>query len=483
MGRSESGRASVATAMCDARFTRRERLLQGDLGALPDLGLRAPGSARSHPVLPGAHQRGVSLSRGLQLDHAHRHPEARSCPPRVVRAPVGLRAGHRSDRRRRCRRGRGHRGRSHGAVLGRGLYTPRSAIPVRLFTRDDSPIDGAVFRRRIERALAHRREIGLPSAVPGHETDAFRLVHAEGDGLPSLTIDMFADVAVVQLNTIGVKLREGVVFDALQATLAPRAIIDRTPAAQAKMEGFEPAAGVVRGDRTVDALRFQERGLRYGSALAHTEDGVLLRSAGAPGARRAARARAARARRLLVRGELRDGGGARGAAEVVAVDESAVAVEIGADARDGTGSPIASSTCARTRARPSGGLAARRLRPRHLRSAQARALARRQGRRARRLRASLRPRAAPRGRAASSSSARAPARSASTSSPARSPSAPATRACRRRSSIGISRAGITRCPRPSRGAVLEGADRARGDALTCCPSRASPPPRRAGSTA
>src|SRR4051812_148158 len=151
----------------------------------------------------------------------------------------------------------------HGTILGRGLYTPRSAIPVRLFTRDDTPIDGAVFRRRIERALAHRRELGLPSAAPGHETDAFRLVHAEGDGLPSLTIDVFADVAVVQLNTIGVKLREGVVFDALQATLAPRAILDRTPASQAKMEGFEPAAGVVRGDRTIDALRFQERGIRY----------------------------------------------------------------------------------------------------------------------------------------------------------------------------------------------------------------------------
>ena len=40
----------------------------------------------------------------------------------------------------------------HGTVLGRGLYTPRSAIPVRLFTRDDTPIDGAVFRKRIERA-------------------------------------------------------------------------------------------------------------------------------------------------------------------------------------------------------------------------------------------------------------------------------------------------------------------------------------------
>src|SRR5262249_25811508 len=98
----------------------------------------------------------------------------------------------------------------HKTVLGRGLYSPKSAIPVRIFTREDQPIDGALFRKRIERAIAHRRELGLPNTASGHETDAFRLVHAEGDDLPSLTIDLFGDVAVVQLNTIGVKLREGV---------------------------------------------------------------------------------------------------------------------------------------------------------------------------------------------------------------------------------------------------------------------------------
>jgi len=220
----------------------------------------------------------------------------------------------------------------HGTVLGRGLYTPRSAIPVRLFTRDDTPIDGAVFRRRIERAIAHRRELGLPSVVPGHETDAYRLVHAEGDGLPSLTIDIFADVAVVQLNTIGVKQREGVVFDALQATLAPRAIIDRTPATQAKMEGFEPSVGVVRGDRTVDALRFQERGLRYEIPLS------LTQKTGFYFDQRALRARVeqlARGRRVLDAysfvGSFAMAAARGGATEVVAVDESAVAIEVGAE--------------------------------------------------------------------------------------------------------------------------------------------------------
>jgi 23S rRNA (cytosine1962-C5)-methyltransferase len=220
----------------------------------------------------------------------------------------------------------------NGNVLGRGLYTPRSAIPVRMFTREDAPIDGALFRRRIERAIAHRKELGLPSALPGHETDAYRLVHAEGDGLPSLTVDVFGDVLVVQLNTIGVKMREGVIFDALTAALSPRAIIDRTPASVARLEGFEPASGVVRGDVGVDELTFVERGLHYAIPLSMGQKtGFYLDQ-------RALRARVeqlSRGRRVLDAfafvGTFSLAAARGGATEVVAVDESALALEVGAE--------------------------------------------------------------------------------------------------------------------------------------------------------
>jgi len=149
---------------------------------------------------------------------------------------------------------------SRGNTLGRGLYSPGSAIPVRLFTRDaNTPIDGALFASRIERAIARRAALGLPSAA----TSAVRLVHAEGDDLPGLVVDQLGDVVAVQMGTIGLKRRDGVILDLLGKFLKPRAIIDRTPLTHAKTEGFSPTQGVVRGDSTIDAFEFSERGLKF----------------------------------------------------------------------------------------------------------------------------------------------------------------------------------------------------------------------------
>lgn len=152
-----------------------------------------------------------------------------------------------------------------GKLLGSGLYSPASAIAVRLFTRSDRPIDGELFRQRIAEARARRTRAGLPSFEPGRETTGYRLVHGEGDQLPGLIVDVFDDVLVVQLNTIGIKRREGAVLDALSATLAPRAIIDRTSASVKRLEGFDPGSGVIRGDAT--SLVFRERGFAYDIGL------------------------------------------------------------------------------------------------------------------------------------------------------------------------------------------------------------------------
>lgn len=215
-----------------------------------------------------------------------------------------------------------------GNLLGRGFYTPGSAIPVRLLVRDArTHLDVAFFRARIERAIALRASLGLPN----EHTNGFRLVHAEGDGLPGLIVDRFGDVLAIQLGTFGMKERDALVHEALSVAVGPRAIVDRTSPRTAKAEGFEASGGVVRGDE-VRELVLVERGLRFRIPL------ELGQKTGFYFDQRPLRARVeqlAHGKRVLDAycyvGAFAVAAARGGAREVVAVDESALAVEVGAE--------------------------------------------------------------------------------------------------------------------------------------------------------
>ncbi len=220
-----------------------------------------------------------------------------------------------------------------GEPLGRALYSPRSAIVARLFSRDPgAALDPEFFERRIRRALARRSAQGLPDAG----TSGFRAVHAEGDGLPGLIVDVLGDVGAVQWGTVGLARRAPSLLDALERIFQPRAIVERTSAKIAQQEGFEAQAGVRRGDPSVSEFRFAERGLRYDIPL------TLAQKTGFYFDQRPLRARVeelSRGRRVLDTycyvGSIALAAARGGASEVVAVDTSAPALEVGAHvARD-----------------------------------------------------------------------------------------------------------------------------------------------------
>jgi 23S rRNA (cytosine1962-C5)-methyltransferase len=215
-----------------------------------------------------------------------------------------------------------------GKLLGRGFYSPGSAIPVRLLVRDaDTRLDASFFRARFEHALVVRRSIGLA----GEPTTGFRVVHAEGDGLPGLIVDRYAEVLAIQVGTLGMKQRESMVVQALAAVAGPRTIVDRTSAQTAKLERFRPSSGVVFGD-AVNTLEFSERGLRFRIPL------ELGQKTGFYFDQRSLRARVeelARDKRVLDAyayvGAFAIAAARGGAREVIAVDESALALEVGAE--------------------------------------------------------------------------------------------------------------------------------------------------------
>jgi 23S rRNA (cytosine1962-C5)-methyltransferase len=87
-----------------------------------------------------------------------------------------------------------------GQWVGRGFYNGHSRIALRVLTADPTePIDAAFFVRRLERAAVLRQQwLGLDAI-----TNAYRLVHAEGDGLSGLVVDRFSDILVLEFFSAG----------------------------------------------------------------------------------------------------------------------------------------------------------------------------------------------------------------------------------------------------------------------------------------
>ncbi len=130
--------------------------------------------------------------------------------------------------------------RADQSALGVAMFNPHSLVAARLLDRDAArPIGRRFFARRLERALRLRKRL--------FEPPHYRLIHAEADGLPGLVVDRFAGVLVVQSNAAGMARLEPLVLDALDALLAPEAIVLRNDSPARALEGLTPDTRVTKG--------------------------------------------------------------------------------------------------------------------------------------------------------------------------------------------------------------------------------------------
>jgi 23S rRNA (cytosine1962-C5)-methyltransferase len=127
-----------------------------------------------------------------------------------------------------------------GRPLAWGFFNPTSKIAVRVLTRRERPIDRDFLSERIRNAVAHRDTI-----LPGRP--ARRLVNSEGDLLPGLIVDQYADVLVVQCTTAGIDRRLSVIVEILCELIHPRAILERNDIPVRAHEGLEQRTGVLFG--------------------------------------------------------------------------------------------------------------------------------------------------------------------------------------------------------------------------------------------
>jgi 23S rRNA (cytosine1962-C5)-methyltransferase len=124
----------------------------------------------------------------------------------------------------------------HGRFFGWAFYNARSQIVLRMFSREVDRPDDTLLARRIAQAVALRRDI----LHLDRTTDAYRLVHAEGDGLTGLVADRFGQYVVIEIFSLAMFQRLGQIQDAfVDAGLSVREFVARVDKGVAQQEGID----------------------------------------------------------------------------------------------------------------------------------------------------------------------------------------------------------------------------------------------------
>ncbi|MEN5117960.1 class I SAM-dependent rRNA methyltransferase [Luteimonas sp. TWI662] len=142
-----------------------------------------------------------------------------------------------------------------GEWIGRGFYNGHSRIAVRILeTHPDVPVDAGWFSRKIADAVALRREVLGLDAV----SDAWRVVHSEGDGISGLVVDRYGDLLVVEFFSAGAFRHRDWIFEALREQFPGCRFHSFADEHVQKQESFD-----FRGSTPAEPAIITEHGVRF----------------------------------------------------------------------------------------------------------------------------------------------------------------------------------------------------------------------------
>jgi len=158
---------------------------------------------------------------------------------------------------------------SKGAALGTAHYSDSSQISLRMLADRPESIGREFYLRRLAGAEAYRKRI-----VTG--SNAYRLVHGEGDQLPGLVIDRYGDYFTLQTLDQGMDRAKAEIASCLEELFAPKAIVERNDVAVRKRESLALTSGVVTGEAP-EAVMVEMNGLQLFADLLHGQKtGIFL---------------------------------------------------------------------------------------------------------------------------------------------------------------------------------------------------------------
>ena len=141
------------------------------------------------------------------------------------------------------------------AHIGMGLWSPASLISLRMLTHEERAIDGAFWHERVAAAAAYRAQLA-PRA------NAYRLVHGEGDGLPSLIVDRYESWLVVQLLSAGLERYRDAIVAALLDVASPAGILARNDVPVRDHERLPRSIELLHGS-VPEEIEVQENDVAY----------------------------------------------------------------------------------------------------------------------------------------------------------------------------------------------------------------------------
>jgi len=119
----------------------------------------------------------------------------------------------------------------------------------------DEALPSTWLRDRIVEAVRWRETVAAGAS-------ACRLVHGEGDGLPSLIVDRYGEYLVIQTLSQATDRSKGEIVSALQELLSPKGILERNDPKVRRLEGLEPMVSVLQGEVPV-TVEVEEGGIRF----------------------------------------------------------------------------------------------------------------------------------------------------------------------------------------------------------------------------
>jgi 23S rRNA (cytosine1962-C5)-methyltransferase len=145
-----------------------------------------------------------------------------------------------------------------GKPLALGFFNPRTDIAFRVLTsKCDQFISADFWQDRLRSACKLRQRI------INEQTDAYRLVNAEGDGFPGLITDVYGSTLVLSITTAGMEKQKSHILDALVSQLKPARIYELSHGRSRTLEGLEERKGFVYGDNQSAAVQIRENGFTF----------------------------------------------------------------------------------------------------------------------------------------------------------------------------------------------------------------------------